>query len=194
MWTIVDMLLCNATHITLHRTRVLYNMEEVKKKYSFHHCNCYTTEHKSSATWKQFKKESVQSVQFLSPEYTGSSATRKQFKKESVQSVQFLSPEYTGSSVRSTLPPSIASSRTQDVQILFNKEKEIEEEKKIWNNKKEEEKQILFNKEKEIEEEKKVWNTKEREKEEEKQILFIKGREMEKGKRSGTKRKRRMKK
>ena len=31
MWTIVDMLLCNATHITLHRTRVLYNMEEVKK-------------------------------------------------------------------------------------------------------------------------------------------------------------------
>ena len=73
-----------------------------------------TTEHKSSATWKQFKKESVQSV-------------------------QFLSPEYTGSSVRSTLPPSIASSRTQDVQILFNKEKEIEEEK-------EEEKQILVNK------------------------------------------------
>ena len=136
----------------------------------------------------------MQSVQFLSPEYTGSSATRKQFKKESVQSVQFLSPEYTGSSVRSTLPPSIASSRTQDVQILFNKEKEIEEEKKIWNNKKEEEKQILFNKEKEIEEEKKVWNTKEREKEEEKQISFIKEREMEKGKRPGTKRKRRMKK
>ena len=108
--------------------------------------------------------------------------------------MQFLSPEYTGSSVRSTLPPSIASSRTQDVQILFNKEKEIEEEKKIWNNKKEEEKQILFNKEKEIEEEKKVWNTKEREKEEEKQISFIKEREMEKGKRPGTKRKRRMKK
>ena len=77
-----------------------------------------------------------------------SSATRKHSKKESVQSVQFLSPEYTGSSVRSTLPPSIASSRTQDVQILFNKEKEIEEEKEIWDNKekeKEEEKQILFN-------------------------------------------------
>ena len=86
-----------------------------------------------------------------------------------MRSVQFLSPEYTGSSVRSTLPPSIASSRTQDVQILFNKEKEIEEEKKVW-------------------------NTKEREKEEEKQISFIKEREMEKGKRPGTKRKRRMKK
>lgn len=115
-------------------------MEKVKKSTWYITAIVIPTVHKSSATWKQFKKESVQSV-------------------------QFLSPEYTGSSVRSTLPPSIASSRTQDVQILFNKEKEIEEEKKIWNNK-------------------------EREKEEEKQILFIMGREMEKGKRSGTKRKR----
>ena len=144
-------------------------MGKVKKSTWYITAIVIPTVHRSSATQKQFKKGSVQSVQFLSPEYTGSSATRKQFKKESVQSVQFLSPEYTGSSVRSTLPPSIASSRTQDVQILFNKEKEIEEEKKIWNNK-------------------------EREKEEEKQISFIKEREMEKGKRPGTKRKRRMKK
>ena len=59
-----------------------------------------------------------------------------------MQSVQFLSPEYTGSSVRSTLQPSIASSRTQDVQILFNKEKEIEEGKKIWDKKEKENEKI----------------------------------------------------
>ena len=70
MWTIVDMFLCNATHITLHRTRVLYNMEEVKKSTRSITAIVITTEHKSSATWKQFKKESVQSVRFLSPQNT----------------------------------------------------------------------------------------------------------------------------
>ena len=123
----------------------------------------------SSTTWRRLKKSTRSITAIVITTEHKSSATWKQFKKESVRSVQFLSPEYTGSSVRSTLPPSIASSRTQDVQILFNKEKEIEEEKEIWNNK-------------------------EKEKEEEKQILFIKEREMEKGKRPGTKRKRRMKK
>ena len=65
LWTIVDncgqlwtwtrtCILCNATHITLHRTRVLWNMGKVKKSTWYITAIVIPTVHRSSATWKQF--------------------------------------------------------------------------------------------------------------------------------------------